>query len=56
MGKDIKMEKKVNIIYMSEATKERISKASDEINGKDLFTDKIELAKKTLQDVKSLPI
>lgn len=56
MGKDIKMEKKVNIIYMSEATKKRISKASDEINGRNLFTDKIELAKKTLQDVKSLPI
>jgi hypothetical protein len=56
MEKDRKIEKKVNIIYMSEATKKRISKVSHEINGKNLFTDKIELAEKTLQDVNSLPI
>lgn len=56
MEKDKKMENTTNIISMSNATKKKISKVADEINGKNLFTEKIELAKKTLQNLKSLPI
>ncbi|MEZ0130009.1 hypothetical protein AB9T88_09715 [Flavobacterium sp. LBUM151] len=37
---------------MSKATKKRISKVEEEIKGKDLFPEKTEFAKKTLQDVK----
>ena len=51
-----KVEKVTKIISMSTATKKKISKVADEIKGRDLFTDKIELAKKTLQNLKSLPI
>lgn len=56
MGQDKKTVKKANIISMSKATKKKIAEVADEINGKNLFTDKIELAKKTLQNLKSLPI
>ncbi|WP_264537350.1 hypothetical protein [Flavobacterium sp. N1736] len=56
MEKDKGIEKTTKIISMSKATKKKISKVADEINGKNLFTEKIELAKKTLQNLKSLPI
>lgn len=49
------MKIEINVIPMSKATKKRLSKVADEIKGKDLFPEKIEFAKKTLQDVK-LPI
>ena len=51
-----KMEKTTKIISMSYATKKKISKVAEEINGRNLFTEKIELAKKTLENLKSLPI
>lgn len=51
-----KVYKVTKIISMSTETKKKISKVADEIKGRDLFTDKIELAKKTLQNLKSLPI
>jgi hypothetical protein len=56
MGQDKKTAKKANMISMSNATRKKIAEVADEINGKNLFTDKIELAKKTLQNLKSLPI
>lgn len=56
MRKDSKTLKEVNIISMSNETKKKISEIANEINGKNLFTEKIELAKKTLQHLKSLPI
>lgn len=40
---------------MSAKTRELISKVAREINGKNLFEDKIEMAKMTLQHVKSFP-
>jgi len=51
-----KMEKTTKIISMSTATKKKISKVAEEINGRNLFTEKIELAKKTLENLKALPI
>lgn len=56
MRKDNKTEKGINIISMSNETKKKISEVANEINGKNLFTEKIELAKKTLEHLKSLPI
>lgn len=56
MKKDNKTLKEVNIIAMSSETKEKISQVAREINGRNLFTEKTELAKKTLEHVKSLPI
>ena len=44
------------IISMSVKTKERIATVAASLKGKNLFTDKIELAKKTLSELKSLPI
>lgn len=41
---------------MSKLTEERISVVADDIKGRELFTKKIELAKKTLSNLKSLPI
>lgn len=55
MGKE-KIEKTTKIISMSNATKKKISKVAEEINGRNLFSEKIELAKKTLENLKSLPI
>jgi hypothetical protein len=56
MGKENKTLKEANIISMSSETKKRISEVANEINGRNLFTEKIELAKKTLEHIKSLPI
>lgn len=44
------------VISMSAKTKENIDKVADAIKGKEFFTDKIALAKKTLSELKSLPI
>ncbi|RKR05781.1 hypothetical protein C8C83_5131 [Flavobacterium sp. 90] len=56
MRKDNKTLKEVKIIAMSSETKEKLSEVAREINGRNLFTEKIELAKKTLEHIKSLPI
>lgn len=55
MGKE-KMEKSTKIISMSNITKKKIAKVAEEINGRNLFTEKIEIAKKTLEDLKYLSI
>lgn len=44
------------VISMSAKTKERIATVATSLKGKELFSDKIELAKKTLSELKSLPI
>jgi hypothetical protein len=44
------------VISMSAKTKEKIATVAASLKGKDLFTDKIELARKTLGELKSLPI
>jgi hypothetical protein len=44
------------VIPMSAKTKEKIATVAASLKGKELFTDKIELAKKTLSELKSLPI
>ncbi|MNQ83644.1 hypothetical protein SAMN05444397_101800 [Flavobacterium aquidurense] len=51
-----KIVKTTKIISMSTATKKKISKVAEEINGRNLFTEKIELAQKTLENLKALPI
>ncbi len=44
------------VIAMSAKTKKRIADVAKQLNGKDLFVQKVDLAKKTLSDIKSLPI
>lgn len=44
------------VIVASTRTREKIVSVAEKIKGKELFSDKIELAKKTLSDLKSLPI
>lgn len=44
------------VLSMSKTTKDRISSIAKDIKGKELFPEKIELAKKTLSKIKSLPI
>lgn len=44
------------VIAASESTKERIAVAANELKGKELFANKIESARRTLSDLKSLPI
>lgn len=44
------------VIVTSTIIKERIATVANNLKGKELFTDKIELAKKSLSDLKSLPI
>lgn len=41
---------------MSKSTKERLARVALELKGKELFPKKVELAKKTLSKIKSLPI
>ena len=48
--------KPLKFISMSDMTREKITIVADSIKGKNLFSDKIALAKKTLSDLKSLPI
>ncbi|WP_159438460.1 hypothetical protein [Flavobacterium pectinovorum] len=52
MRNEEKIVTKLNVIPMSKATEKRLSKVLDEIKGKDLFPEKTEFAKKTLQNVK----
>ncbi len=44
------------VISMSTKTKKKINAIADTLKGKELFTEKIELAKKTLSELKSLPM
>lgn len=44
------------VISMSKSTKERIAAVAKTIKGKELFPEKVELARKTLSHLKSLPI
>ena len=44
------------VISMSAKTKEKIATVAASLKGIELFTPKIELAKKTLSELKSLPI
>lgn len=44
------------VISMSATTKEKIAIVATSLKGKELFADKIALAKKTLSELKSLPI
>jgi hypothetical protein len=48
--------KNLKVISMSKMTKERIAIVANQIKDKVLFADKIELVKKTLSELKSLPI
>lgn len=43
-------------ISMSKSAKEKISAVAKNIGGKELFIEKVEMAKKTLSSLKSLPI
>lgn len=52
MRNEEKTETKINVTPMSKATRKRLSKVADEINGKIFFPEKIEFAKKTLENVK----
>lgn len=44
------------VLSMSKATKERITSIAKDIKGKELFPEKVDLAKRTLSKLKSLPI
>jgi len=44
------------VISMSKSTKDKISIIAKDIKGKEFFLEKIELAKRTLSNLKSLPI
>lgn len=48
--------KATKVLSMSKTTKERISSIAKDIKGKELFPEKIDLAKRTLSKIKSLPI
>jgi hypothetical protein len=48
--------KATKVLSMSKSTKDRIALVAKDIKGKELFSEKIELAKKTLSNLKSLPI
>jgi len=52
----MRREAKQKAISMSSKTKKRITKIANALKGKELFTEKIELAKKTLSELKSLPM
>ncbi len=51
-----KTSKDSKVIAMSAKTKGRIASIAASLKGKELFADKIELAKKSLRNLKSLPI
>lgn len=44
------------VIKTSKKTQSKLSVVADKLKGKDLFADKIELARKSLSDVSTLPI
>jgi uncharacterized protein YnzC (UPF0291/DUF896 family) len=58
----IKMERKkqllkaTKVLSMSKTTKERISDIAKDIKGKELFPEKVALAKRTLSKLKFLPV
>jgi hypothetical protein len=54
--KTIKPTLKAKVIATSEVAKEKMTTVANNLKGKELFTDKIELAKRNLSDLKSLPI
>ena len=54
--KTIKPTLKAKVIATSAVAKEKMTTVAKNLKGKELFTDKIELAKKSLSDLKSLPI
>lgn len=55
--KNTKTSTKVSkVISMSAKTKEKIVAVENTIQGKELFADKVALAKKALSELKSLPI
>jgi hypothetical protein len=48
--------KATKVLPMSKSTKEKIASIAKDIKGKELFPEKVDLAKKTLSKLKSLPI
>ncbi|GAA3654272.1 hypothetical protein [Flavivirga jejuensis] len=48
--------KATKVVSMSKTAKERISAIAKDIKGKELFPEKTYLAKKTLSNIKTLPI
>lgn len=44
------------VLSMSKKTQEKITAIAKNISGKELFPEKLNLAKKTLSNLKSLPI
>ncbi len=48
--------KATTVLSMSNTTKQRISSIAKGIKGKELFPEKVDLAKRTLSKIKSLPI
>jgi hypothetical protein len=56
MKTTIKTSKTPKVIAMSAKTKGKIAGIAASLKGKELFADKIELAKKSLRNLKSLPI
>jgi hypothetical protein len=48
--------KAFKVILMSEQTKSKLSLVADKLKGRELFAHRIELAKKSLKGLKSLPI
>jgi hypothetical protein len=48
--------KSSEVLPMSESTKARIEEVAKAIKGKDLFKNKVEIARKNLSNVKSLPL
>ncbi|NOQ73552.1 MAG: hypothetical protein GQ574_16215 [Crocinitomix sp.] len=48
--------KATKVLSMSKATKEKLARVAKELKGKELFPEKVDLAKKTLSRIKSLPI
>lgn len=44
------------VIQMSEQTKSKLTAVANKLKGRELFAHKIELAKKSLAGLKSLPI
>jgi hypothetical protein len=56
MKKSITTLKASEVISMSEKTKLKLAAIADRLKGKELFADKIEIARKSLSDIQSLPI
>lgn len=56
MGRKKQILKATKVLPMSKATKSKISGIAKNIKGKELFPEKVDLAKRTLGRLKSLPI